>query len=330
VLVVDKPSGLTSHDVVAIARRALHEKRIGHTGTLDPLATGILPLACGRATRLVRFLIASDKDYDAVIRFGAVTDTYDVTGAEKQRSDRRPSRHALEEALASLCGEQLQTPPPYSAKKVAGTRAYELARGNVAVELAPVPVRVTRAALLRFDGEDAAIAITCSAGFYVRSFAHELGQRLGTGACLAALRRTRSGQFVLDDAVTIEELQGEVRLKADPTKTIAADIAQAIATDPATAIAADPLKTLEANPARTVAARLLPLASLLPSLPAATVTGEGRERVGHGRELDAVHCDDRPALDAEWVRLLDREGQLIALAQPGTRPGSLHPAVVLI
>jgi tRNA pseudouridine55 synthase len=286
---VDKPSGLTSHDVVAIARRALHETRIGHTGTLDPLATGVLPLACGRATRLVRFLIASDKDYDAVIRFGLVTDTYDVTGAEKQRSDLRPSRQALEEALASLCGEHLQTPPPFSAKKVAGTRAYELARRDVAVELAPVPVSVMRANLVRFEGEDAAVAITCSAGFYVRSFAHELGQRLGTGACLAALRRTRSGQFVLADAATVEEVRSG-----------------------------------------GAATRMLRLESLMPSLPAATVTGEGRERVGHGREVDAAHCDDRSALDAAWVRLLDREGQLIALAQPGTRPGSLHPAVVLI
>src|SRR6187431_2513787 len=114
VLVVDKPQGLTSHDVVAVARRSLHERRIGHTGTLDPLATGVLPLACGRATRLVRFLIASDKDYDAVIRFGLVTDTYDVTGTEKQRSARRPTRETIEEAMASMSGEYLQTPPPFS------------------------------------------------------------------------------------------------------------------------------------------------------------------------------------------------------------------------
>src|ERR1043165_3739522 len=108
VLVVDKPEALTSHAVVATARRLLGEKRIGHTGTLDPIATGILPLACGRATRLVRFLIASDKDYDAVIRFGLVTDSYDVSGTEKQRGDRRPTRQAIEDALASLCGEYLQ------------------------------------------------------------------------------------------------------------------------------------------------------------------------------------------------------------------------------
>src|SRR5215208_6939989 len=120
VLVVDKPEGLTSHDVVAAARRALDEPRIGHTGTLDPLATGVLPLACGRATRLVRFLTASDKDYDATIRFGLTTNTYDIMGAETSRSDRAPSRESVERAIASLQGSYQQMPPVYSAKRVAG------------------------------------------------------------------------------------------------------------------------------------------------------------------------------------------------------------------
>src|ERR1041385_4756489 len=123
VLVVDKPEALTSHDVVATARRLLGEKRIGHTGTLDPLATGVLPLACGRATRLVRFLTASDKDYTATIRFGMSTDTYDITGTVVSRSDTIPSREAIEQALPSLRGEYAQTPPAFSAKKVGGTRA---------------------------------------------------------------------------------------------------------------------------------------------------------------------------------------------------------------
>ena len=128
VLVLDKPQGLTSHDVVAVARRALGERRIGHTGTLDPLATGVLPLACGRATRLVRFLTASDKDYDATIRFGLTTDSYDVTGTETSRSGRLPERDAVERALATLTGSYLQTPPAFSAKKVAGRRSYDMAR----------------------------------------------------------------------------------------------------------------------------------------------------------------------------------------------------------
>ena len=133
VLVIDKPSGVTSHDVVAVARRAIGERRIGHTGTLDPLATGVLPLACGRATRLVRFLTASDKEYLATVRFGMTTDSYDVTGTETSRSALRPDRDAVTRALASLTGSYLQTPPAFSAKKVAGRRAYDMARREEAV-----------------------------------------------------------------------------------------------------------------------------------------------------------------------------------------------------
>src|SRR5688572_4647004 len=161
VLVVDKPAGLTSHDVVAAARRAFNEQRIGHTGTLDPLATGVLPLAIGRATRLVRFLTASDKDYDATIRFGLTTDSYDVTGAETSRSDRIPSREEVERGLAALRGEYLQMPPAYSAKKVGGKRAYAMARRDEAVELTAVPVTVSRAELVTLDGATARVGITC-------------------------------------------------------------------------------------------------------------------------------------------------------------------------
>src|SRR5687767_7551693 len=128
VLIVDKPPGLTSHDVVAVARRCLKEKRIGHTGTLDPLATGVLPLACGKATRLVRFLTASDKQYDATILFGVTTDSYDVTGRELTRTNRQPTRQQLERAVEALTGEYEQTPPAVSAKKVGGRRAYDFAR----------------------------------------------------------------------------------------------------------------------------------------------------------------------------------------------------------
>jgi tRNA pseudouridine55 synthase len=207
VLVVDKPDGVTSHDVVAMARRALREKRTGHTGTLDPMATGVLPLACGRATRLVRFLTASDKDYVATIRFGLATDTYDVTGTPVAVSDARPAREAIERALDSLRGDYLQMPPAYSAKKIDGTRAYALARREQVVELKAVPVRVARAEVLDATADEVVVAITCSAGFYVRSFAHELGRLVGTGACLSALRRTRSGEFDLQRAVTVERLQ---------------------------------------------------------------------------------------------------------------------------
>jgi len=202
VLVIDKPQVLTSHDVVAAARRTLGETKIGHTGTLDPLATGVLPLAIGRATRLVRFFAASDKDYEATIRFGFATDTYDIGGREISRTDALPAPEHLVRALQALTGEYLQPPPAFSAKKVGGRRAYELARNEHAVALAPAAVRVARADLVSFSGGRAHVVLTCSAGFYVRSFAQTLGELTGTGACLEALRRTRSGEFCLDNVAS--------------------------------------------------------------------------------------------------------------------------------
>ena len=249
VLVIDKPRDLTSHDVVAVARRALGERRIGHTGTLDPLATGVLPLACGRATRLVRFLTASDKEYEATIRFGFTTDSYDVTGTETSRSGLTPDRTVVAAALAELTGDYLQMPPAFSAKKVAGRRAYELARQDQAVALTAVPVTVAGAALEDLAGDTAHVRLTCSAGFYVRSFAHSLGEKVGTGACLEALRRTRSGDFRLDTAITLEQLVPGVRSAIDA---------------------------------------LIPLDRLLPSLPEVTVTDEGRTRVSHGQEVEGT------------------------------------------
>jgi tRNA pseudouridine55 synthase len=284
VLVVDKPQGLTSHDVVAVARRALGEKQIGHTGTLDPLATGILPLACGRATRLVRFLTASDKEYEATIRFGLTTDSYDVTGKETSRSGLSPARDAVVRALAELTGTYLQTPPAFSAKKVGGRRAYDLARKAQEVSLTAVPVTVARAELEDLTGDAGRVRITCSAGFYVRSFAHSLGARVGSGACLEALRRTRSGEFTLDRAIALEQL---------------------------------------VPGAQSAVEALIPLDRLLPSFPAVTVTDEGRSRVSHGQEVEGT-------AGAEWVRLTDSHGCLLAMARAGSRQGFLHPAVVLI
>jgi tRNA pseudouridine55 synthase len=245
VLVVDKPRGLTSHDVVAVARRALGESRIGHTGTLDPLATGVLPLAVGQATRLVRFLTSSDKDYDAIIRFGFTTDSFDITGTETSRSDEIPSADAMVTALATLTGDYLQEPPAFSAKKVAGQRAYDLARQSAPVTLRPVPVRVTRAVVTDFSDGRAHVSLTCSAGFYVRAFAHSLGQLTGTGACLEALRRTRSGEFEIDAALSVPALQDQ----------------------------------------GSVAGRIVPLEALLPRFPAVSLTERGRAYATHGREL---------------------------------------------
>jgi len=282
---------------VAAARRLLGERRIGHTGTLDPLATGVLPLAIGRATRLARFLTSSDKEYDAVIRFGVTTDSYDVTGTETSRTDAVPREDAVVTALQTLTGDYLQMPPAYSAKKIQGRRAYALARQDREVALAAAPVHVTRAALIEFGGSRARVAVTCSAGFYVRSFAHALGERVGTGACLEALRRTRSGDFTLDHALSLEAL-------ADPVQR---------------------------------ASRLVPLDALLGGFAAVRVNDRGREYVAHGREIEegdytAGPQDPPYALSGNpaWVRLLDDKGALVAVAIAGRRPGSLHPSVVLI
>lgn len=290
VLVVDKPQGVTSHDVVAAARRALSETRIGHTGTLDPLATGVLPLAIGRATRLVRFLTAADKDYRATIRFGMTTDSYDITGTETGRTGQVPSRTAILDGIQRLTGDYLQTPPAFSAKKIEGQRAYQLARREQAVTLAPVPVTVTRAEILAIDGPSAQVALTCSAGFYVRSFAHSLGELTGTGACLEALRRTRSGEFELDAALPLDALYEAGR----------------------------------------AAASLVPLNALLGHFPAVPITDLGRGYVSHGRVLGPEEVLAAAPPGAEWIRLVDGTGALVALATPGKAAGSLHPSVVLI
>jgi tRNA pseudouridine55 synthase len=293
VLVIDKPEGLTSHDVVAVARRCLHERRVGHTGTLDPMATGVLPLACGRATRLVRFLTASEKEYEATIRFGLTTDSYDVTGLEVSRSDLRPTPAQIEAALGSLRGDYLQLPPAFSAKKVAGQRAYSLARKQQVVTLAAVPVHVPEARLLEVADETATVVLRCSAGFYVRSFAHRLGELAGSGACLEKLRRTRSGEFDLRNAVTIQ--------------------------------------TLHDDAAGTLS-RMIPLERLLSDMQCARVGEEGRDRAAHGRAIEPQHlltaAGTAPSSDG-FVRLLDESGHLIAIAEH-VNSGALHPCVVLI
>jgi tRNA pseudouridine55 synthase len=303
VIVIDKPEGLTSHDVVASARRLLGEKRIGHTGTLDPLATGVLPLACGRATRLVRFLSAAEKEYDATVLFGVTTDTLDVTGEETSRSGRVPSRDALVAALRLFEGEQMQVPPTYSAKKVGGRRAYELARRDQPVALDPVPVRVSRMELVEFGNDRCRISLTCSAGFYVRALVRDLGDRCGTGACLEALRRTRSGDFTLEEAVDLDTL-GPVRDRTNPESRIP-------------------------NPALETV--LIPMERLLPRFPAVTVTAEGLTRVSHGQHVRPADLAGDAALGpAEWVRLLDASGALVGLGTPQAHSGFLHPEVVLI
>jgi tRNA pseudouridine55 synthase len=291
-LVVDKPAGLTSHDVVAAARRALGQPRVGHTGTLDPMATGVLVLLLGRATRLAQFLTGAPKTYRAVVRFGFATDTYDAEGEPAG-----PARQvaldaaALEAALDGFRGRHEQVPPPVSAKKVGGTRAYALARAGAGAALAPVPVEVFDLRLVEAAGDRATLRLTCSAGFYVRALAHALGERLGTGAHLAELRRERAGAFGLQDAVPFATLTG--------------------APDEATA-------------------RVRPMAALLAGYPLATLGEAGRARLRHGQPVrpDEVPAGLEGVQPDDIVGLVDTDGSLVGVARAGA--AALHPVVVLM
>jgi len=209
VLVVDKPGGVTSHDVVVRVRRALAVERAGHTGTLDPFATGVLPVCLGRAVRLARFLSAGDKVYRAGIRLGVATTTDDVEGEPLGEAvETQVTPEALREACRGLTGPLQQVPPAFSAKRVGGRRLYELARRGQPVQPAPVAVHVHSFEVLEQSGERVDVEVRCSPGTYVRALARDLGQRLGCGAHLVTLRRLRSGEFGLEQAVAWDDLTG--------------------------------------------------------------------------------------------------------------------------
>ena len=207
VLPIDKPAGPTSHDMVARARRALGTRRVGHTGTLDPFASGLLLLCVGRATRIAEFLSGMDKRYSTVVRLGVSTDTLDATGVVTAEHDTSGiTRAAVEDALALQRGAILQVPPAYSAKKIRGERAYDLARQGRDVELDAVPVTIHELIITRFELPDVHIDVTCGSGTYIRAIARDLGDALGVGAHLTALRRTAVGPHSVDGAVTAEDL----------------------------------------------------------------------------------------------------------------------------
>lgn len=300
VLVIDKPSGPTSHDVVARVRRALGTRRIGHTGTLDPLATGVLPLVVGRATRLASLLTSGEKSYDAAVRLGCATETYDA--AERLAAGIPPppapdvNRAQIEAVLDPFRGTYLQSPPSYSAKKIGGVAAYRLARRSKPAQPAPVKVTVSELRLLDLEGGLVRLSVTASAGFYVRSLAHELGARLGCGAHLEALRRTRAGAFALSEAIPLETVEDE---------------------------------------GSHAAVRLIPLEGLLAELPAVTLSEHGARRASHGSEIgvDDLAGPPRAAVAVATVdgavRLLDETGRLLAIARQGAG-GALRPAIVLV
>ncbi len=207
VLAVDKPADWTSHDVVAKLRGVCQEKRIGHSGTLDPMATGVLVVFLGRATRAVELCEADEKEYVAALRLGLVTNTQDITGTVLETHSVLVEENRLRAVLRQFEGAQSQIPPMYSAVKIGGKKLYELARKGQEVERKPRNITVHALELLSFDGTEAQIRIRCSRGTYVRTLCHDIGAALGCGGCMSALRRTRSGRFSLEDCVTLEQVQ---------------------------------------------------------------------------------------------------------------------------
>jgi tRNA pseudouridine55 synthase len=282
VLVVDKPKGPTSHDVVDRVRRVLQVRRVGHTGTLDPFAAGVLAICVGKATRLVRFLSGGPKVYAATVRLGFDTDTDDLQGTPLGESQPvNVTTDEIEAALRLQVGEILQTAPAYSAKHVAGRRLYDLAREGVAVARPISRVTVYALTLMGRRGDEVDLEVSCSPGTYIRALARDLGAALRTGGHLIALRRVRSGSFGLEHAVGLDALD--------------------------------------------VGASLVPMAALLPELPAAVVGPEGRAAIRNGRPLPReLVLEGFPDAPPERVRLLDEAGDLLALCVP--RGFAAHPA----
>jgi tRNA pseudouridine55 synthase len=206
-IIVDKPVGPTSHRIVQMVREGTGIRKVGHAGTLDPRASGVLVLCLGAATRLSEYLSTSSKRYEALIRFGSSTQTYDSNGSVTRSTGKAPSRKEIEDTLTQFEGEIDQVPPPYSAIKLKAKKAYELAREGEEVELEARQVTIHLLDLLEYRPPDLVVDVECSAGTYIRSLAHDLGEKLGTGAHLAKLRRTKSGPFTLDDAIPMPKLE---------------------------------------------------------------------------------------------------------------------------
>jgi tRNA pseudouridine55 synthase len=207
ILLIDKPQGFTSHDVVAKLRRLTGERRIGHSGTLDPMATGLLVLFLGRATRAVEFAEADEKEYIAGLRLGVVTDTQDITGNVQSSVTSKVTESELNAILQLFYGEQTQIPPMYSAIKMEGRKLCDLARRGVEVERKPRKIFVSRLSVIGVTDEDFILDVVCSKGTYIRTLCHDIGAALGCGACLSALRRTRAGRFSISDAHMLAEIE---------------------------------------------------------------------------------------------------------------------------
>jgi tRNA pseudouridine55 synthase len=290
VIVVDKPEAWTSHDVVAKMRRIAGTRRIGHLGTLDPMATGVLPLVLNKATRLAQFYLRSDKRYDATIRFGYSTDSYDREGtptSDPVEVNLEPER--IGTLLEGFRGPLIQTPPAISAKKVGGTPAYKLARKHVEVELKPVDVMIHSLELLACEKDRIRIRVHCSAGTYLRSLAHDIGQQLGCGAFIDELRRTASGDFTLEQAHTLAELE---------------------------ALASE----------GRLATAMVPASQLLPQMPVEVVDSITAGQIRQGRDFRVSPF--RVGRGAKYVKAIGPEGDLIAIGE-ARLPLLYHPILVL-
>lgn len=278
VLVVDKPVGMTSHDVVQVIRNGTGLRRAGHTGTLDPRASGVLVILVGPAVRLSEYVSASDKRYQAIIRLGGTTDTFDAEGKVTPSKDPLNITEAqFEEALKSFVGEIEQTPPPYSAVKVRGRKAYEMARQGEEVNLEPRKITVHHLEVLEWTPPEVVIDVHCSSGTYVRSLANDLGEKLGCGAYLVGLRRTKSGRFTLRDSVPLRKLQ-------------------------------------EAFAAGNWYQYLIPAAEALGDWPAVELNPDEVEGVRHGHRVKAKEADTVH----QRVRGVSTQGELVALMELAT------------
>lgn len=289
-VLIDKPSGCTSHDIVDRWRKLAKTKRVGHLGTLDPMATGLLILVTGNATRLAQFFNKDEKTYEASIQFGVTSDTYDAEGEVVRTGVPPPdSLIAIETALAQFNGHIMQTPPAVSAKKVNGVRAYKLARQHIDVDLNPVPVYIKKIEIRGFEAPQLNLTIACSTGTYIRSIAHDLGRALGCGALLTALRRTHIGDYSVADAFKLDTLM----------------------------VLAD-LGTLDS--AVTATSRMLP------SIPSEHFDELIEAQIRQGRDFRTSPFVVPPG--TPLVKAVSRSGELIAIGQLKI-PNLYHPGTVL-
>lgn len=296
VLIINKPAGITSHDVVARVRRILGESSVGHLGTLDPAATGVLPLVTGRFTRLAKFYNEADKRYAGLIRFGLATDTYDADG--EPLGPPQPvtfSESQLREAAARFVGRIEQTPPPFSAKKVQGVPAYKLARKNQEVQLAPKTVEIKELEITGWNGTEASFKAWVSSGTYIRTLAHELGKMLGPGAHLGELVRTAVREFTLAEAHSIEELEQAARAGGtDSTSDNRYYVKNSAGAG---------------NTGRFEALFIHPRL-VLPEFPAVAATEEALAKIRHGAAVNLPEFGKAPL-----VRVFEGQRRLVAIAR---------------